>query len=82
MENQIKEAVAKFEALVREQLARNEKIKAQKEFLDFSTNKLQRMSQARILAQSHTVNTHEVSWVATQSQKWSMTLVAEMCCGG
>ena len=35
MENQIKEAVAKFEALVREQLARNEKIKSQKEFLDF-----------------------------------------------
>lgn len=35
MENQIKEAVAKFEALVREQLARNEKIKAQKEFVDF-----------------------------------------------
>ena len=35
MENQIKEAVAKFEALVREQLERNEKIKAQKEFLDF-----------------------------------------------
>ncbi|MBQ4572680.1 MAG: isocitrate/isopropylmalate dehydrogenase family protein [Clostridia bacterium] len=35
MENQIKEAVAKFEVLVREQLARNEKIKSQKEFLDF-----------------------------------------------
>ena len=35
MENQIKEALAKFEALVREQLARNEKIKAQKEFVDF-----------------------------------------------
>ena len=35
MENQIKEAVAKFEALVREQLARNEKIKSQKEFIDF-----------------------------------------------
>lgn len=35
MENQIKEAVAKFEALVREQLARNEKIKSQKEFLNF-----------------------------------------------
>ncbi len=35
MEKQISEAVAKFEALVREQLARNEKIKAQKEFLDF-----------------------------------------------
>ena len=35
MENQIKEAVAKFEALVREQLERNEKIKAQKEFVDF-----------------------------------------------
>ena len=32
---QIAEAVAKFEALVREQLARNEKIKSQKEFLDF-----------------------------------------------
>ncbi len=35
MENQIKEAVAKFEALVREQLERNEKIKAQREFVDF-----------------------------------------------
>ena len=35
MENQVKEAVAKFEALVREQLARNEKIKSQKDFLDF-----------------------------------------------
>lgn len=35
MENQIKEALAKFEALVREQLARNEKIKSQKEFIDF-----------------------------------------------
>lgn len=35
MENQIKEALAKFEALVREQLARNEKIKAQKDFVDF-----------------------------------------------
>ncbi|MBR5202738.1 MAG: isocitrate/isopropylmalate dehydrogenase family protein [Clostridia bacterium] len=35
MENQIKEAVAKFEALVREQLARNEKIKATKDFVDF-----------------------------------------------
>ena len=35
MENQIKEAVAKFEVLVREQLERNEKIKSQKEFLDF-----------------------------------------------
>ena len=35
MEKQISEAVAKFEALVREQLARNEKIKAQKEFVDF-----------------------------------------------
>ena len=35
MENQIMEAVAKFEALVREQLARNDKIKAQKEFVDF-----------------------------------------------
>lgn len=35
MEKQISEALAKFEALVREQLARNEKIKSQKEFLDF-----------------------------------------------
>lgn len=35
MEKQISEALAKFEALVREQLARNEKIKAQKEFVDF-----------------------------------------------
>ena len=35
MENQIKEALAKYEALIREQLARNEKIKAQKEFVDF-----------------------------------------------
>ncbi len=35
MEKQIAEAVAKFESLVREQLARNEKIKAQKEFVDF-----------------------------------------------
>ena len=35
MEKQIAEAVAKFEALVREQLARNEKIKATKEFVDF-----------------------------------------------
>lgn len=35
MENQIKEAVSKFEALVREQLERNEKIKATKEFTDF-----------------------------------------------
>ena len=35
MENQIKEALAKFEVLVREQLARNERIKAQKEFVDF-----------------------------------------------
>ncbi len=35
MEKQISEALAKFESLVREQLARNEKIKAQKEFLDF-----------------------------------------------
>ena len=35
MEKQISEAVAKFEALVREQLARNDKIKAQKEFVDF-----------------------------------------------
>ena len=35
MEKQISEALAKFEALVREQLARNEKIKATKEFVDF-----------------------------------------------
>lgn len=35
MEKQISEALAKFETLVREQLARNEKIKAQKEFVDF-----------------------------------------------
>ena len=35
MEKQISEALAKFEALVREQLARNEKIKAQKDFVDF-----------------------------------------------
>lgn len=35
MEKQIAEAVAKFEALVREQLARNDKIKAQKEFVNF-----------------------------------------------
>ena len=35
MEQQIKEALAKYEALIREQLARNEKIKAQKEFVDF-----------------------------------------------
>lgn len=35
MEKQISEALAKFESLVREQLARNEKIKAQKEFVDF-----------------------------------------------
>ena len=35
MEQQIKEALGKFEALIREQLARNEKIKAEKEFLDF-----------------------------------------------
>ncbi len=35
MEKQIAEAVAKFEALVREQLARNEKIKATKDFVDF-----------------------------------------------
>ncbi len=35
MEKQISEALAKFEALVREQLARNEKIKAQKEFVDY-----------------------------------------------
>lgn len=35
MENQIKAAVASFEALIREQLERNEKIKATKEFTDF-----------------------------------------------
>ncbi len=35
MENQIKEALSKFEALVREQLERNEKIKATKEFTNF-----------------------------------------------
>ncbi|MCH5170558.1 MAG: isocitrate/isopropylmalate dehydrogenase family protein [Oscillospiraceae bacterium] len=35
MENQIKEAVSKFEALIREQLERNEKIKATKDFTDF-----------------------------------------------
>ncbi|MGN0569057.1 MAG: isocitrate/isopropylmalate family dehydrogenase [Candidatus Fimenecus sp.] len=35
MEAQIKEAVGKFEALIREQLARNEKIKAEKDFVDF-----------------------------------------------
>lgn len=35
MESQIKEAVSKFEALVREQLARNEKIKAEKDFVDY-----------------------------------------------
>lgn len=35
MEKQISEALAKFEALVREQLARNEKIKATKDFVDF-----------------------------------------------
>lgn len=35
MENQIKEALAKFEALIREQLDRNEKIKATKDFTDF-----------------------------------------------
>lgn len=35
MEQQIKEALAKYEALIREQLARNEKIKAEKEFIDF-----------------------------------------------
>ncbi len=37
MEKQIAEAIAKFEALVREQLARNEKIKATKEFVDFDS---------------------------------------------
>lgn len=35
MEQQIKEALDKFEALIREQLARNEKIKSEKEFIDF-----------------------------------------------
>ncbi len=35
MEQQIKEALGKFEALIREQLARNEKIKSEKEFVDF-----------------------------------------------
>lgn len=35
MENQIKEALSKFEALIREQLERNEKIKATKDFIDF-----------------------------------------------
>ena len=35
MEQMIKEAVGKFEALVREQLARNEKIKAEKDFVNF-----------------------------------------------
>ncbi|MGN0539409.1 MAG: isocitrate/isopropylmalate family dehydrogenase [Candidatus Fimenecus sp.] len=35
MEAQIKEAVGKFEALIREQLARNEKIKAEKDFVDY-----------------------------------------------
>lgn len=35
MENQIKEALAKFEVLIREQLDRNEKIKATKDFTDF-----------------------------------------------
>lgn len=35
MENQIKDALAKFEALIREQLARNERIKSEKEFLDY-----------------------------------------------
>lgn len=35
MENHIKDALAKFEALIREQLARNERIKSEKEFLDY-----------------------------------------------
>ena len=35
MEKQIQEALSKFEALVREQLERNERIKATKEFTDF-----------------------------------------------
>lgn len=35
MESQIKEAVSKFEALIREQLARNEKIKTEKDFVDY-----------------------------------------------
>lgn len=37
MEQQIAEALKKFEALIREQLERNEKIKAQKDFLDFDS---------------------------------------------
>lgn len=37
MENQIKEAVAKFEDLIREQLERNERIKATKDFTDFDS---------------------------------------------
>lgn len=35
MENQIKEALAKYESLIREQLERNERIKSQKDFVDF-----------------------------------------------
>ena len=35
MEQQIKQALAKYETLIREQLARNEKIKAEKEFVDY-----------------------------------------------
>nr|MCR4594096.1 isocitrate/isopropylmalate dehydrogenase family protein [Clostridiales bacterium] len=35
MEKQIQEALSKFESLVREQLERNERIKATKEFTDF-----------------------------------------------
>lgn len=35
MEQQIAEALKKFETLIREQLARNEKIKAEKDFVDF-----------------------------------------------
>lgn len=37
MEKQIQEALNKFEALIREQLERNEKIKAQKDFVDFDS---------------------------------------------
>lgn len=37
MENQIKEALSKFEALIREQLERNERIKATKDFTDFDS---------------------------------------------
>ncbi len=37
MEQQIKEAVSKFEAVVREQLARVERMKEQKDFIDYSS---------------------------------------------